>query len=1696
DENFNLTIWDEYGPTEATVGTCNSKICLDKDLTIDNNLMPLPIGGIGELYIGGVGLARGYLNRPDLTAEKFIANPFQTEEEKVYNKNTRLYKTGDLVRWLPDGNLEYIGRNDFQVKIRGYRIELGEIENALSSYDGIGQSVVIAKEHKNTEEDLVVNKYLVGYYVSESKLDEENIIGYLQKKLPEYMIPSVLVYLKELPLTINGKLDRKALPEPEFSSGDNYVAPRNEVEKQVCEIWTNVLGLAVDKVGIRDDFFRLGGNSIVAIRLVSQLNKKLNSDIALSSIFKHRTIQELVHYFKYSTEDKVIINKAVITNVEEQLLSFAQERLWFIDKYEEGTNAYNIPMVFKLSKDIKLDILEKSVKSIVTRHEILRTLIKEDSKGNGYQVVINDQEHPLEIIKVNIINHLQLDRELEKQINYICDLTKEYPIRACLYLLDNIKVEYYLSIVIHHIAFDGWSADIFLRELQEYYNYYLNQFQGLESNIELPNLSIQYKDFALWQRNYLSGDRLAKQLEYWKNKLENYETLNLISDKPRPSQISYQGSDVSLYSVLLSGYYLMLRSYSNQDDIVVGTPVANRHYGQIGDEIITAQLHQDLPFERLIEELKVVKDTSRYPIFQVISYNKNRDLIENDLTNLLQEYMTETTLYKVARFDISTFIDDSEVALKGSFNYAQLAEIASDKQKQDTVKVTELNYLDLEQYQQIIYDWNDTDINYPNDKTIHQLFEEQAKRTPDNAMYLTDINYPNDKTIHQLFEEQAKRTPDNVAIIYGETKLTYRELNEMANQLAYYLRDKGVKQETIVAICLERSLELVIGLLGILKSGGTYLAIDPRSPIERLKFMLEDTKSPILLTTQKILKLLPWPQETEIHSNLKAINIFLWENIVPIIKGYNRFNPTNITYYSNVAYLIYTSGSTGEPKGVCGTHYGTTNRLVWSWQSFPFDSSEVCCQKSSLNFVDHIAELFSSLLQGVPIILLSSNVVNELNISQMIEEISVSHISRIVVVPAMLKVILQQPSSELLKLQSLKYIFCSGEMLDVSLAKSLHKILPWVTLINVYGSSEVSADVTYYQDIISNSVLSVANTTVRIGKPIANIKCYVLDNNLMPLPIGGIGELYIGGVGLARGYLNRPDLTAEKFIANPFQTEEEKVYNKNTRLYKTGDLVRWLPDGNLEYIGRNDFQVKIRGYRIELDRKALPEPEFSSGDNYVAPRNEVEKQVCEIWANVLGLAVDKVGIRDDFFRLGGNSIVAIGLVRKLNKEFDHNIKQLLSFAQERLWFIEKYEEGTNAYNIPMIFKLSNDIKLDILEKSVRSIVTRHEILRTLIKENSEGNGYQVVINDQEHPLEIIKVSITNYSQLDQELEKQINHVYDLTQEYPIRVCIYSLEDSTKLKVEYYLSIVIHHIAFDGWSIDIFSRELQEYYNYYSVIKVSLYSVLLSGYYLMLRSYSNQDDIVVGTPVANRHYNQIENLIGFFVNSLALRVKIESKELIKEFIQKVGGEVIAAQLHQDLPFEKLVEELKVAKDTSRHPIFQIMFAVQRFGAELYNKAETNLLQEYITESSLYNIAKFDISTFIDDSEIALKGGFNYAVNLYTEATINRFVETYVGILTQLAEIAYDKQRQNTIRVIELSYLNLEQYQQIIYDWNDTDINYPNDKTIHQLFEEQAKRTPDNVAIIYGETKLTYRELNEIYLLLSLYLNISCYYMYQL
>ena len=1051
------------------------------------------------------------------------------------------------------------------------------------------------------------------------------------------------------------------------------------------------------------------------------------------------------------------------------VLSFGQERIRFIEKYTAGTNSNNISLFYKLNNTINLSILEQSIKSIVDRHEILRTLIKEDDKGNGYQLVLDRQKDKDLIISYTASSSKEeFEEKLVSETEHTFNLSRDYPIKVNVH---HVEAEKYLSIVIHHIAFDGWSIDIFLHELIEYYRHY-----SKNHIITLKDLSIQYKDFAIWQKHYLCGDRLAQQLSYWKNKLRDYEVLSLTTDKPRPNQINYKGKfidfeltkelseksknvskqlGVSLYSFLLSVYYLMLRIYSNQNDIVVGSPTANRHYTQlenliglfinslalrikinpnmsiidfiklVSQETITAQMYQDLPFEKLVNELKIKKDTSRHPIFQVLfnfgEFGNNNILDLTNISGFLEPYKPSIQINNTAQFDLSIFIDDSQDVLRGSFNYATslfdeitilkfiqtyvhiLKYITNsfDDQVSKQLLIKHLQYIDSDEYEKIGEGWNET-----------------------------GREYKGGKTIHKLFEEQVAKTPDSIALIYGDLQLTYGVLNEGANKLAHYISNQHkIKPDTLIALCLERSEQMLISILAILKAGAAYVPIDPSYPDERIKYIINDAKIKVLLTDDKNRARLTQIAEA---SNTCVIAI---DAIQAELLAESSSDLDTTTKDKHLAYVIYTSGTTGNPKGVMVEHQAyiaTINAMVSAY----FSALERIKTFSVTNYVFDIfgLEYGAPLLTG-GCVHFSNSDFNSLNCKDY-------------------DFIQMTPSLCRIKLDNLVNVAATnlligGEKLTKELLQQL--LLKNANIFNVYGPTETTIWSTA-------NYLQHNNNASDIGLPLDNEKAYVLDQYLNPLPIGAVGELYLAGLGLARGYLDKPDLTAEKFIANPF--------NAGSRLYKTGDLVKQVPNGHIEYIGRYDSQIKFNGYRIELneiesalasypqvkhavvllkelsdtnqqaqqdkypiayyvadkplehslifahlanklpqymiprsllhltalplnhngklDTNSLPLPETDDSTSFVAPCNPLELKLATIWSHILNIPISSISIFHDFFALGGNSILAIKLVAALNREFKTNIQIKLLFSNSTINSLSKVIQ--NNYEI---FKYQN-----------------------------------------------------------------------------------------------------------------------------------------------------------------------------------------------------------------------------------------------------------------------------------------------------------------------------------------------------------------------------------------------------------------------
>ncbi len=1809
-----------YGPTETTVevsyfdcstGEKFDVIPIGKPidnislLVLDKHNNLLPIGVTGELCISGVGVGRGYLNRPELTEEKFLQNPHIHGE--------RMYRSGDLARWLPDGNIEYLGRMDAQVKIRGNRIELGEIENKLLKHNEIKAAVVIDKADSNN------NKYLCSYLAVEREQTVAELREYLSKELPEYMIPTYFIQLDKLPLTANGKIDRKALPEPDGNIvlGTEYEAPRNSTEEKLVAIWREVLGL--EKVGINDNFFELGGHSLKATNIIAKIHKVLNVELPLREIFEKPTIKGLADYIK-GTKQSVYSRIEQIEEKEHYELSSAQKRLYALQQFEENSISYNMPMVMTLEGELDKTKLKDTFNRLIQRHEALRTSF-EIIDGEPVQVVNKEVSFEIEYIEADIEKASEIAIEFVKAF----DLSKAPLIRVALVKIKD--KEHILMIDMHHVISDGVSMGILTKEFMELYD-----------GKKLTELRIQYKDFAVWQNELFKSGEIKKQEEYWLQAFEvEIPVLNMPTDYQRASIQSFEGDNINfelneeltnklkqiaketgstMYMVLLSACNVLLSKYSGQEDIIIGSPTAGRPHADLENimgmfvntlamrnypessmtfkkflaEVKASSLqafeNQDYQFEELIDKLNITRDLSRNPLFDVMFVMQNMDAGELQIEGLkFKPYEIDN---KIAKFDITITATEFDKTIGLSLNYCtklfkkqtiedmskHLINILNSISNNTNLRLSELEMLSEQEKHQLLVKFNDT-----------------------------KAEYQKDKIIQQLFEEQVEKTPSNIAVVYKEEKLTYKELNEKSNMIARILRNKGIKQNEIVGIMIEGSTEMIVGILGILKAGATYLPIDPKYPTDRISYMIEDSKTRILLSD--------FQPKDMIGENTELILLKNKE----LYKGENT-NLDIINTPKDIAYIIYTSGSTGKPKGVMIEHSSLVNMCKWNIDYYEVTEEDNITKYAGFGFDASIPEIFPGIITGAAIHIIDEEI--KLDLEKLNEYYNDNRIT--------ISFLPTQISEQFMKLDnhSLRYLLAAGDKLRYFEGKK-YKV------VNNYGPTENTV-------VTTSFIVDKEYDNIPIGKPISNTQIYILDKTNKLQAIGIPGELCITGEGIARGYLNRDELTADKFIENPFA--------KGQRLYKTGDLARWLPDGNIEFLGRIDNQVKIRGYRIELgeienellkhnkikeaiviakedniknkylcayiageaelnskelrehlsnnlpeymipayfiqleqlpltangkvDRKALPDPDgnITTGAEYVAPRNEIEEKLVSIWKEVLGL--EKVGINDNFFELGGHSLKAINISAKINKELNVSVplgemfktptikglatyvkgtKQSiysriepveekeyypLSSAQKRIYTLQQFEENSTSYNMPMVMTLEGELDKSKLDEAFNKLIQRHEALRTSF-EVIEGEPVQVVHKEISFEIE--------YTETDKEKAREIAigfvKVFELSKAPLLRVALTKINDK-----EHILMLDMNHIISDGVSMGILTKEFMELYTgkdlaelkiqykdfavwqnklfksgeikkheeYWlkafegevPILSIStdyqrpsiqsfegdninfelnkeltdklkqiaretgstMYMVLLSACNILLSKYSGQEDIIIGSPIAGRPHADLENIIGMFVNTLAMRNYPESNKTYKEFLTEVKTNSLQAFENQDYQFEELIDQLNIKRDLSRNPLFDVMFSMQNMDAGEIQIAGLKAKPCEVDN----NISKFDMTITATELTQTIRIELNYCTKLFNRQTIENISKHLTNILDCVANNI-------NLKLSEINMLTEEEKHKLLVEFNNTKAEYPKDKTLYQLFEEQAAKTPDNIAAMYEEESITYKELDE-------------------
>lgn len=1572
-----LHIVNGYGPTENTTFslgylTNNSEsdeIPIGRPLNyrsayiLNKDQKQVPIGITGELYVGGAGLSDGYYKRPELTKASFISHLFKEGHHE------KLYRTGDLVRWLPDGNVAFVGRTDDQVKIRGFRIEPAEVAAVLLQSTMIKQAVVISRP------DATGVLQLVAYVVdSENSYDKNALLQWLEIKLPGYMIPAHIVLLDALPLNANGKVDKNVLPAPENTSVGENEKPRNAIERRLAEVWQDLL--QIPEVGIGDNFFHLGGHSLMAMRVSAFIKNEWGLRVAPTVLFTCKTIGRLAMHIQQVQEKNVkdhdIRSAAYYT--DNLPLSFGQERMWFLDRLH-GSVQYHIIWGFRLKGDLHIPSLENALGYIVDRHEPLRTVIREED-GVPYQHMLEKNTWKIDIRQGDslVLDDLGIQSLTDELVAIPFDLSDEHMLRAHLIPLNSH--EHVLVINIHHIAADGWSLSVLSGEIEVAYKAYLHGKEPI-----LPELVVQYKDYAIWQRQ--QEVMINDKLDYWKRKLNGVVSLNMPTDYARSPKQSIHGDsmkfrvnkalteqlksfsvkeDVTLYMTLLTAFKVVLHRYCSQDDICVGGAISGRLQqefepligffvntlalrtdlgGQpdfrealhrVKETLLEAYDHQEVPFEKVVGQVQEERDTSRNPLFQIVFVLQNTpDMGIQRLNEVTAEPIQHR--YRTSQFDLHFSIHETSDGLHAEVAYCT-----------DLFKASTIERL-LGHFERLLQS-----VILTPDVPINKMIMLSAAET-DQLLYTfsgVPATYPTGQTIVGLFREQVQRTPDNIAVSFEGEHLSYRALDEQSTKLAMHLKLEGVEKGTLVPICTGHCLEMMVGILGVLKAGGVYIPVDPEYPEDRIHFILTDTNAPVVLVLEQTFSIVQQIYES------KLICLDGDWGMAGDAAELPACDP------EQPAYIIYTSGSTGRPKGVIIPHRNVVRLFMTSDPLFDFNENDVWTMFHSYCFDFSVWEMYGALFYGGRVVIIPRAIARDtMAFTTLLINEGVTVLNQ---TPSAFYVLQEYILLNPVSLH-VRYVIFGGEALHPMRLKGWHHLFPSCQLINMYGITETTVHVTY-QEITEKEMNGSGSI---IGKPIPTLRAYILDKDLQPVPVGVPGELCVAGEGVATGYLNREELTAERFVKDPFSK------NEHEKLYRAGDLGKWLEDGTIEYLGRIDHQVKIRGYRIELgeiehavnklpevaescvvvkslngdsDKKLvcyyvpelkaikdlekafnpeemneikqngtglLPEimikmekqirqalantiPEYmiptdinalehmpvtSNGKTdrgllskiedqekkrstgYEAPVSTMEITLAEIWQDLLN--IDRVGVLDNFFEIGGDSIrvvkvaariknkmgVEIGVadiygartVRDLaalleNSNDDRNSEVLAEITNELVDLEQKYlpllgsgkqlesvypmtsiqngmiyaslrDPDSAVYHDQFLYPVNRKINKSLFEKALQLMVDKHETFRTTFHLGLYETGLQAVSRTMLVEVEELDLSdqdingVKHY--LKPYLEKERIISFDI-QDGPLwRAALLHWQEGTVFILQF------HHAILDGWSVAAFNTELFNLY---------------------------------------------------------------------------------------------------------------------------------------------------------------------------------------------------------------------------------------------------------------------------------------------
>ncbi|MEU0501732.1 amino acid adenylation domain-containing protein [Nocardia sp. NPDC005998] len=1900
------SMFNAYGPSEATVMvtstaalvpgepvTVGSAISGVGAFILDSRLRPVPAGVVGELYVSGAVLAQGYLGRPELTAERFVASPFGTEAD---NPGARLYRTGDLVRRTDAGVLEYLGRSDFQVKIRGLRIELGEIDNVLTAHPDVDFAATLGKTLPSG------TTALVSYVLPRagSTVDTGALADHIGESLPDYMIPAAIMVLDEIPLTPVGKVDRAALPEPVFAARQ-FRAPSTPVEEIVAEVFAALLlGGAQDaRVGADDDFFELGGNSLLAAQAAARIGFALDVRVPVQVIFEASTVSVLAERVEQHAGSASGRALTAQTRPDRIPLSYAQQRMWFLNRFDAASAVNNIPLAVRLSGRLDIDALRAAGRDLVERHEVLRTIYPEID-GEGFQVVLpaGDARAVLELAVTSAATP-ELSDLIIAEVLAGFDVTTAPPVRLRLFQLD--ESEYVLVCVVHHIAADGFSLGPLARDLMSAYS---DRVRG--GRPEWPPLAVQYADYTIWQRETLGSEDdpesvLAQQIAYWRNELAALpEQLDLPADRPRPAAASNQGAVIAfevgpdvharlnqlahehnstLFMVVHAALAVLLARLSGTRDIAVGTPVAGRGEAALDDLIgmfvntlvlrteidpamtfdellravrktdVAAFGHADVPFERLVELLDPVRSAARHPLFQVMLVFQNLARTELELPGLTVSSVDHAV--SLAKFDLQLEIAENadQQGMSATFTYATdlfdaatvqdfadrflrvLSAVAADS---DAV-LGDIDLLAPGERELVLHEWNSDGATVP------------------------------DVTLVDLIQEQARRRPDAIAVRFGDTALSFGELQRRANRVARALMARGAGPESLVAVAVGRTEQLPTALLGVLTAGAGYLPIDTTYPAQRLEFMLTDAQPTCVLTTADLMADIP---ATELPIVLLEDTAGFGESSITDIERTARLRPDNL------AYVIYTSGSTGVPKGVGVAHRNVVELFANTQLMFEFDETDVWTLFHSFAFDFSVWELWCALANGGTVV-----VVDYLT-SRSPEQF------RELLIREQVTVLNQTPSAfyQLAEADrashagdqgkfALRYVVFGGEALDLRQLRRWYERHPYNApwLVNMYGITETTVHVSF----LALDEQLAENPASAIGRALPGLESYVLDDRVHPAPVGVAGEIYVSGAQLSRGYLGRPGLAATRFVANPFGAP-------GSRMYRTGDLGRWAGFGgqaNLEYAGRSDQQVQLRGFRIELgeieaallaqsgvsqsvvlvrsdehagdrlvgyvvaeadaqlddtelraavaefltsymvpdaivvldalpltpngklDRKALPAPEFVSGVTYRAPQTPIEQAVASVFGGLLG--VRDVGLDDDFFGLGGNSLLATRAVSRINEALDANVsvRELfeastvaalsarivpgssngsraplvasvrpervpLSLAQQRMWVLNQFDTRSAAYNIPLAIGLTGALDVQALRDAVADVLERHEALRTRYPATGPGGlPYQQILPVAEAWPGGLTVESTTEPIV--RITELMSTGFDVTEQVPVRGALLRGASADHLAPNrHLLAMVVHHISADGASMAPLARDLMLAYAarcagnvptwtplevqyadfalwqrevigsdddensvaaqqlaywreqlaghsgalelpldrprpavpsmrgastgftlspevHAGLIRISrehnssLFMVVHAALAVLLARLSGSSDITIGTPIAGRGERALDDLVGMFVNTLALRTATESATTFDALVEHVRETDLSAFGNADIPFERVVEVVLPNRATSHNPLFQVVLSFD-------NIEPPRLELPGLTVAALDTgavAAKFDLQLTIeprhreDGAPGELVAVFNYATDLFDESTVQAFGRRLTRICTAVVADAQ-------VSVGDIDILDAAERDRgaaapdSALEQAADGVPVTSGAALTQALAAAVEDDPDGPAVVFGEDAVSFQELD--------------------